>query len=134
MAQVFSADARTTSGSIPANNGVVTSGPQTVPLTPPFENFKAKVLAALLVDVAADNTSVTIVIVRNPASEAVTVATAACDFTAAGFTTFPFTVAGIDPVPDGRDVTYVAKVTVAGGAGNGAIAAGSFIEAMLLSG
>lgn len=134
MAQIFSADAQTTKSTVnvpPAAVAVVT---QTNPLQPPFQTCKAKVLATFVVEVDPTETQLEAVIIRNPQSEALIISDQTIFFGAAADQQVNFTLAGIDEVPDPRQVTYQLSLASSTNTGNDVVQIGAYIEATLISG
>jgi hypothetical protein len=133
MAQQFLKDARTIAADVPIVAAAETSGPQTVALPLPFQNGKFSVIACIFVTTSADAATVVVRIRRNPNQENTVVGGPLT--VDVGFTKGVNVVIGaVDAVPDGRDCVYVATVTEPAAAANGAIKAGSYIEATAMSG
>lgn len=134
MAQQFSEDAQALAAPATMVTTAETSGPQTNFLTIPYQNGKAEGVAVLFVNPSAATTTLTLRVRRNINAENVIVAS---QVIAQGFTAGSLGVlliAFVDPIPDNRAVQYTATVQAAGTAANGTIAAGSYIDATVLSG
>ena len=133
MPQVFSADAQTLAQDLTfpntGQNAVVTTNG----LQPPFQTAKAKVSATLIVELDSAETAISLFLVRNPQSEALTIAemTGGVDATLGSVV---LTVAGVDAIPDQRAVSYQLQIEANSAAGNQTVQAGAYIEATLISG
>ena len=134
MAQQFGEDAQALAAPATMVTTAETPGPQTNFLTIPFQNGKAAGIAVLFVNPSAATTTLTLRVRRNINAENVVVAS---QVIAQGFTAGSLGVLAVaftDQIPDNRAVQYTATVQAAGTAANGTIAAGSYIEATVLSG
>jgi len=134
MAIQFQKDAQQLGAPVSMVTTAETTGITTNFINPPLENAKGVGVAVVFVTPAAATTTLTLRVRRNINAENVVVNSQviAQGFTAGslGVLMIPFS----DPIPDGRAVQYSVTVQAAGTAANGTIAAGSYIEAALLSG
>lgn len=133
MAQQFQADARVLAADVPLVAAAETSGPQTVALSSPFGNGKNRITAIIHVATSADAVTVELRIRRNPNQENLQVGNTMIQNVA--FTNdVAIAIGAVDAVPDGRDCVYVCTVKEPAAAANGNIKAGSYIEAVAMSG
>lgn len=134
MAQVFSADAQMNAGSVSLVGGAEETIISTNPLQVPFETAKAKVIAACTLTAGADQIAVELKLYRNFNSEDLLLASQTLTNNSGVNGGMSCVIAAADSIPDGRQVSYTLTVTQVGGADNGAVTAGAFIESMLISG
>ena len=134
MAQQFQRDAQAAAAAVTVVTTAETAIVTTNFVNAPFGTFKAVGLAVVFFTPGTATTSVQLRIRRNPTGDNTVVANQTI---VAGFTVGSLGVVLIaftDAVPDGRAVQYQVTVTQAAATGNGTAAAGSYIDATLLSG
>lgn len=130
MAQLYSVDARVGANNVALPDGVEVDAVSTVAIPVPYENAKAKVLACGIVTPGALADGFEAELVRNPDSDDLSIAEWNMPFTAGG-DSFYFAIAGVDPIPDGRDVVYALRLTSSTDA---SVLLFNYIEVSLLSG
>jgi hypothetical protein len=134
MAQQFQADAQMVAAGITLVTVAETNGPVTNALSPPFPTgYKAKVIAVAQILTGAGATGVQLRLRRNIANENV-VLFPVLTVAAAASTQIQVSIAATDQVPDGRTASYTLSVQQVAAGGNGSIAIGTYIEAVVLSG
>lgn len=133
MAEIFTADAQALAAASAGFQNVETNGPATNAQPAPYGTRKVRVLAVVLLTLGTGVTSIRLRIRRNINGENVVVADSGL-LNVTLSTDVSLSLAGIDSVADGRDVGYTVTVLPAGATSNITMAAGTFIEAMQLSG
>ena len=104
----------------------------TTPMTPPYGECAASIIAQCSLAPGADITAVLLEIVRNPATDDVTVGIANPTF-AAPSASLCICFGGVDQLPDGRDVQYALRITTTGGVDDTSVII-PFVDATLISG
>lgn len=133
MAQQFQADAQALSAASAGFQNVETNGPSTNSIPVAYQNAKAKGICVVLLVLGTGVTSIRLRIRRNINAENVVVADSGLlNVTASQIVELE--LAFVDPIPDGRNVQYTVTVLPAGATSNIVMAAGTYIEAVLLSG